>query len=161
MDQKTLPLSTNFGVIRHALPADGDGIVRMIAKLARHHGDRATVTVEALSEELFGMNGWVQILVAEMDAQLIGYAALCGFVQLQFNGRGMDMHHLFVDDEFRQRGVGKSLVEACMIKASELKCRYLTVGTHPENHEAQAFYNALGFERRDAFPPRYSFQLSE
>ena len=56
-------------------------------------------------------------------------------------------------------GVGRSLVEACKIEAVTLLCRYLAVGTHPDNHNAQAFYTSLGFERRDAHPPRFSIRL--
>jgi len=84
---------------------------------------------------------------------------MCGLIQLQFGARGMDMHHLFTEPDFRGRGVGRSLVYACKVEAKSLSCRYLAVGTHPNNHEAQAFYSSLGFERRDAHPPRFSIRL--
>lgn len=84
---------------------------------------------------------------------------MCGLIQLQFGARGMDMHHLFIDPAFRRQGVGRSLVDACKLEAASLSCRYLAVGTHPDNHEAQAFYASLGFERRDAHPPRFSVRL--
>lgn len=69
------------------------------------------------------------------------------------------MHHLFTEAAFRGRGVGRSLVEASKITATALSCGYMTVGTHPDNHEAQAFYESLGFQRKDAHPPRFSIQL--
>ena len=159
MNQRSLSLPTTFGVIRSARPADSQRILQMIGQLAAHHGDTATLTHDDLSRDLFGEKPWISIVVAEMGDKLIGYAAMCGLIQLQFGARGMDMHHLFAEAAFRGLGVGRSLVEACKIEAITLSCRYLTVGTHPDNHEAQAFYMSLGFERRDAHPPRFSIKL--
>lgn len=159
MEQCFLPLPTSFGVIRHAHPADSHRIVQMTGQLAAHHGDTPTMTHEDLLRDLFSEKPWISVVVAEMGGQLIGYAAMCGLIKLQFGERGMDMHHLFIDSAFRGQGVGHSLVEACKIAAVTLSCRYLAVGTHPNNHEAQAFYRALGFERKDAHPPRFMIRL--
>ncbi len=154
-----LPVPTGFGVIRRAGATDLERIVQMVTQLAKHHGDTPTVTHDDLVRDVFCSDPWIFIVVAEMDKELIGYAAMCGSVQLQFGARGMDIHHLFTEARFRRQGVGQRLVEACKIEATSLSCRYLTVGTHPKNHEAQRFYMSLGFERRDAHPPRFSIPL--
>lgn len=159
MERHFLPLHTSFGVIRHACQADSPHIVQMIEQLAAHHGDTPTLTHDDLLRDLFSEKPWFSIVVADMGGKLIGYAAMCGLIQLQFGARGMDMHHLFTDAEFRGQGVGRSLVEGCKIEAITLLCRYLAVGTHPENLDAQAFYCSLGFERKDAHPPRFSIRL--
>lgn len=80
-------------------------------------------------------------------------------MQLQFGVRGTDLHHLYTDPGFRGRGVGRDPIEACKIKAALLSCRYLTVGTHPDTHRAQAFYQAQGCVQRDAHPPRFSIRI--
>lgn len=159
MQQNTLPLHTEFGLVRCARQADAERIVQMVGKLAAHHGDTSTLTAEDLIRDISGVNPWLYILVAESDGALVGYVALCGRTRLQFGLRGLDMHHLFTEASFRGRGVGHGLVEASKIKANALSCRYMTVGTHPENQKAQAFYEALGFERQDAHPPRFSIRL--
>ncbi|TRW97706.1 GNAT family N-acetyltransferase [Paracoccus sp. M683] len=159
MQQDTFPLTTDFGTIRCARPADSARIVQMIGQLALHHGDSPTLTVADLQRDLFAETPWIHVLVAETQDRLIGYAAMCGLIQLHFGLRGMDLHHLFTDRAHRGGGVGRSLVDACKIKAAALSCRYLTVGTHPDNHRAQAFYESLGFMRRDAHPPRFSIRL--
>ncbi|TQS70685.1 GNAT family N-acetyltransferase [Rhodobacteraceae bacterium] len=69
------------------------------------------------------------------------------------------MHHLFTEKGFRGRGIGTALVDACKTKAKALSCRYLMVGTHPDNNEAQVFYENLGFMRRDGLPPRFSLRF--
>lgn len=159
MDRSFLHLRTKFGIIRHASPADGHRLVQMIGQLASHHDDTPSLTLDDLSRDLFCEKPWISVLVAEMGAELIGYAAMCGLIQLQFGARGMDMHHLYTEPAFRGQGVGRSLVDACKVEATSLSCRFLAVGTQPNNHEAQEFYLSLGFERRDAHPPRFSIRL--
>ena len=135
MEPRFLPLSTNFGIVRHARPSDGPQLVQMVGYLAEHHGDTSTLTLDDLKRDLFNDNPWISVVVAEKDDRLIGYAAMCALIQLQFGARGMDMHHLFTDASFRGQGVGRSLVEACKIDAITKSCRYLAVGTHPENRD--------------------------
>lgn len=159
MKKNHLPLQTGFGLVRCARQTDAARIVEMAGKLADHHGDTPTLTAEHLIRDISGEYPWLHVLVAEADGELVGYAALCRLTQLQFGLRGMDMHHLFTEASFRGQGVGHILVEASKITARALACSYMTVGTHPDNHKAQAFYEALGFERRDAYPPRFAIQL--
>ena len=161
MQRNSLPLPTGFGSIRRARPADIPRIVQMVGKLAAHHGDTPTLTPDDLQRDLFGDHPWLHVLVAEAGDQLVGYAAMCGQIRLQFGARGMDMHHLFTEVAYRGQGVGHSLVEACKIEARLLSCHYLNVGAHPDNLPAQAFYESLGFTRRDTHPPRFSMQLGE
>lgn len=159
MLKSTLPLKTGFGLIRFARRTDAERIVEMAGKLANHHGDTPTLTVDDLIRDISGKNPWLYVLVAEADGELVGYAGLCRLIQLQFGLRGMDMHHLFTEASLRGQGVGHSLVDASKITARALSCSYMAVGTHPDNHKAQAFYEKLGFERRDAHPTRFSIRL--
>ncbi|MBQ2262383.1 MAG: GNAT family N-acetyltransferase [Loktanella sp.] len=159
MENHLLPLKTDFGLIREARPSDADRLLDMIGQLAAHHGDTPALSRDDLLRDAFGDAPWISILVAETKETLVGYAALCGRIQLHFGARGMDMHHLFTDPTHRGRGIGRGLVAACQIKAVSLSCRYMTVGTHPDNLTAQAFYVAAGFERQDASPPRFSMRL--
>jgi ribosomal protein S18 acetylase RimI-like enzyme len=155
MEETTLPFKTSFGSIREAQSHDTDEILRMVEHMAAHHSDTSALSAEALARDVFSESPWLYLLVAEANSGLIGYAALCGLTQLQFGVRGFDMHHLFTDAEFRGRGVGSGLVRACIHKSKTLSCKYLSVGTHPENLQAQAFYTSFGFKRRDSFPPRF------
>ena len=161
MEVTSLPFETSFGLVREAQSHDADDILRMVKCMAAHHGDTSTLAVEALARDVFSENPWVYLLVAETNSNVIGYAALCGLTQLQFGVRGLDMHHLFTEEGFRGHGIGTSLVRACIYKSRQLSCQYLSVGTHPDNLEAQAFYSAFGFKRRDCFPPRFVMRLED
>jgi len=145
--------------IRDAEPADISRIISMIRALADHHGDVPDVSVSALERDMFGNPPWVYALVAELDGQVIGYAALCPLAQLQMGLRGIDMHHLFVEPTFRGTGIGRQLIEGSKQKARALSCRYMMVGTHPQNSDAQAIYLACGFEQRHGAHPRFRISL--
>jgi ribosomal protein S18 acetylase RimI-like enzyme len=47
----------------------------------------------------------------------------------------------------RRRGIGKALVDAARQRAAERDCRRLWLVTTNDNEPAQAFYEAVGFQR--------------
>lgn len=137
--------------IRPIIETDLPDVLRMISALAAHHGDTAAVTEGDLRRDALGAYPWVHVLVAEG----MGYAALCPLAQLQFGVRGMDLHHIFVDEGARGKGVGRALIDAALECAKSAGARYLTVGTHPDNVIAQNIYRAVGFEEISVSGPRF------
>lgn len=161
MERLSLPQNTTFGQVRMAHLSDADAVVAMAHKLAEHHGDTASLSRVNLLRDAFSDPPWIYIIIAEADGLPVGYAALCGLIQLHFGTRGFDMHHLFTETAFRGRGVGTSLVEACKLKAKEMSCGYLTVSTHPDNVAAQRFYETKGFLRRNGDAPRFGMRIDD
>lgn len=155
-----LPPSTQFGRIRAAHPSDGESLLQMVAGLASHHGDTSTLDAQALTRDAFSTPPWIHVLVAEGATGLIGYAALCPLYKLQYGQRGMDLHHLFVEADHRSAAVGRSLVAAAVSTSRDLDCHYLAVGTDRDNLAAQQFYEAIGFQRREADPPRFHLTIT-
>jgi ribosomal protein S18 acetylase RimI-like enzyme len=131
---------------------DLPSVLEMIHALAAHHGDSSTLTQDELAQEA---RDWQRIIVACVGCKVIGYAALLPMGQLQFGVRGMDMHHLFVAAEHRGRGVGRALIDASVVLSKQLSCRYLTVGTHPDNFAAAQTYLAAGFDPLPDGAPRF------
>ena len=129
---------------RVALKSDLPFVLEMIHGLAEHHGDGSTVTLEQLEVEA---HDWHHLLVATIDEKVVAYASLMPVGQLQFGVRGMDMHHLFVLKEHRGVGVGRALINASLELSKQLSCKYMTVGTHPDNTATAEVYLAAGFER--------------
>lgn len=137
---------------RLATAADLPRVCQMAHALAEHHQDAPTLTLDMLRRDALGEVPWVRIIVACRGESVVGYAALCPLVQLHFGVRGMDMHHLFVAQEARGQGVGRALIMASLAQAKAEGCRYVGVGTHPDNHAAQQVYLNAGFESRPAGP---------
>jgi GNAT superfamily N-acetyltransferase len=115
-------------------------VLAMVHALASHHGDLCTLSIENLAHEA---KEWHRIIVACVGDDVVGYASLLPMGQLQFGARGMDMHHLFVAEDSRRCGVGRALIAASIALCKDLSCKYLTVGTHPENASAALVYLAF------------------
>jgi ribosomal protein S18 acetylase RimI-like enzyme len=144
-DIKTRPVCT----------ADLPDLFTMVQALASHHGDTANLTMDALARDVLDAS-WMVVIVATCDDVLGGYAALTPMAQLQFGVRGYDMHHLFVKRDLRGQGLGRMLLDACVTHAKAHHCRFVTVGTHPNNTAAQEFYKSAGFAQRPLSGPRFS-----
>jgi GNAT superfamily N-acetyltransferase len=145
--------------IRNIQAADLPCVLEMVQGLAAHHGDVAQVTLADLRRDCLGEVPWARVLVAAKSGKVLGYAALCPLVQMQFGVRGMDMHHLFVAADARGSGVGRALIDASIALTKSLGCRYMTVGTHPDNEEAAQVYRAAGFDSLPPPGPRFRIRL--
>lgn len=145
--------------IRRATPDDVPELLRLIHALAAHHGDPPACDRWALLRDVFETPPLLTIFVAQAGSVLVGYAALQPVAQLQWGVRGMNLHHLFVAPDFRGTGLGSILIEQAQKHIVTTRGRFLTVSTTPENHDAQAFYIAKGFEQTSHAPPRFRLRL--
>lgn len=146
-------------MIRAATLEDLPAVFAMVQALALHHGDASLVTMESLQRDLFGPVTWLHALVADEAGQLVGYAALLPLARLHLGQRGMDLHHLYVAQSARRRGIGQALVKAARQHAIDLGCSYFTVGTSAENHAAHQFYVNAGFADRPLEGRRFAMGL--
>jgi GNAT superfamily N-acetyltransferase len=133
---------------RPAVRSDVPSLLQMTADLAAFHGDQATISENELISLAFAEHPWITAIVAEYENVIVGYAALCPLIQLQWGKKGMDIHHLFVAESHRGTGVGRALILASIDQAKAKGCSYLAVGTHPDNAGAQEFYSRNGFVAR-------------
>lgn len=131
MTQRANPLN-----IRNGKPEDLPHVAHMVRALAAHHGNRAKTNASVLTREFFGPTPWGHLLVAEIAAELLGYAALCPVIRLHEGTRGMELHHLFVRRAFRGQGVGRALICRAETTAIGFHCAFLNVGAHPANRDA-------------------------
>lgn len=142
-------------LIRSAALPDSADLHRMIHSLARHHGDVPSISLAQLHRDLFTQTPWAHALVAEWGGGLCGYGILVPQWKAQTAMRGVELHHLFVDPAARGRGVGRALVAACQAHARQIGAGRFSVGTHPGNSAAQAFYLAVGLQPAPTPGPRY------
>ena len=142
---------------RMLIDDDLTAVLDMVHALAAYHGDTSPLTLDGLAHEA---RDWHRIIVALVGSEIVGYASLLPLGQLQFGARGMNMHHLFVAAEHRRSGVGRALVDASVALSKQLSCKYLTVGTHPENIAAGQVYVAAGFDLLPVSGPRFRIRLT-
>ncbi|RNF41209.1 GNAT family N-acetyltransferase [Planococcus salinus] len=78
-----------------------------------------------------------------------------GFVQLYptFSSvalqRAYILNDLYVDQNFRQQGIGRRLIERCYEYCKEKEARYLTLETAKDNKKAQKLYEQMGMEQEE------------
>lgn len=145
--------------VRKVAPQDLAVLLTMVEALTRHHEDVPRLTAESLARDVLGAAPWFQVLVAEADGQLAGYAAALPLARLGYGERGLDLHHLFVAEALRGRGIGSALVRACEDLARGLGCGYVIIGTHPGNYAAQACYQSLGYAQMPNTAVRFTRRL--
>lgn len=65
----------------------------------------------------------------------------------------INVHDVIVSGNYRNRGLGRKLLEAVVEKAGELGCSKVTLEVREDNHNAMHLYNSMGFY--DAEPRQY------
>ena len=87
-------------------------------------------------------NNDADLLVAEVDEQIVGYALATDSMTLFANGPVTELIELFVLEEFRRKGVGRALVQQAIARSKKRRAVEVVVPTR----RAGSFYAALGFE---------------
>jgi GNAT superfamily N-acetyltransferase len=137
--------------IRPATRADVPQILRLIRALAAYERapEAVTATVAGLARDGFGANPFYFCLMAEYDGKVAGFA-LYFFNYSTWLGRpGLYLEDLFVDPEYRGRGIGKALLERVAAIAVEKGCLRLQWAVLDWNTPAIEFYRAMGAEFLD------------
>ena len=90
-----------------------------------------------------------RIFIAENDAkQIIGCATLC--VYESPTGRKASVEDVVVASAYRGQGIGRTLLQRIIdFAGSKLSPIDLHLTSNPRREEANALYQALGFEKRD------------
>ena len=133
--------------IRAASAADADAICRIYNQGIR---DRvATLETEERTPEERAQ--WLEtrsprhpVLVAEADGLVVGWASLNVFNARRAYDHVADVS-LYVEREWRGRGVGRRLLEALVARAIELAYHKLVLAAFPWNAAGMRAYGRAGF----------------
>ena len=147
--------------VRPVTAQDLGQLVLLVQDLARFHGDVPQVSVESLERDVLGGDPWVHVLVAETEGALAGYVAVLRLARFQYGQRGIDLHHVYVSESHRGRGVGGALVSAALDLGARLGASYATVTATPANVAAQKFYASLGFAPAPRFGARFATMIPQ
>ena len=93
-------------------------------------------------------------VVAEEEGKIVG-AILCGH-----DGRRGCLYHVCVDEEYRMRGIGKSMVVFAMEALKKEKINKVSLIAFTKNDIGNAFWNTIGWTKREDLN-YYDFTLNE
>jgi GNAT superfamily N-acetyltransferase len=99
--------------IRPATAADIPELLRLIRELAVYEKleHMAAGTGEQLHEALFGRRPAAEAMVAEADGRAVGFALYFWTFSTFLCKPGLYLEDLFVEPEYRGRGIGKGLLQ--------------------------------------------------
>lgn len=85
------------------------------------------------------------IYVAERDGKLIGFATFSVKDVIRYPKQIAELDELFVSTDYRQKGVGKQLMQQVEGKAKELNCYRIFIESHFDHKAAHKFYEEIGY----------------
>ena len=131
--------------VRRAGPQDAELLAALIEELNSHQREpTGHVTVEAVRRDGFGAVPEFQVLLAEIDGVVAGYALYHPSWSTEVGERGLYLYDLFVRGSARGHGVGRALMAAVAAVAKAEGRTFLWWCSKEWNREAQAFYAGLG-----------------
>ena len=129
-------------LIRDARPEDEARVLELLPLVpanATTSPDELLAAAQRLRERL-----GLEILVAEVNGQVVGFLAL-SFVPVLSGLRAL-IDDLAVDPAYRRQGIGAALVEAAVQRADRRGVTHLLVDTSRGDPSACEFYRACGFD---------------
>jgi len=140
-------------VIRPAGPTDLGEIASLVRALAEYErlADSVVLDEEALRDHLFGERRYAEVLLAEDDGVVAGFALFFHNFSTFLGRPGIYLEDLFVKPEFRGRGHGKALLLELARLAVERGCGRLEWSVLDWNEPAIAFYRSLGAQPVDGW----------
>ncbi len=145
--------------IRPASPADAAAIGRLGALLVQTHHDfdpLRFIPVMPQTPQRYGAflgsqmdKPSVVVLVAEEAGQLVGYtyAGVEDYDYMSLRGPAGVLYDIVVDPAHRQRGVGRSLLDATLRVLKEKGAPRVVLSTAERNDAAQRLFERAGFRR--------------
>lgn len=87
------------------------------------------------------------VFVAEVGERIVGFVACNPFWHDRFFGRTCEIHEIVVENDWKGKGIGRSLLERTLLYAKKRSCRTASLWVGEENTLAVQWYERHGFRR--------------
>lgn len=134
--------------IRAATRKDVVAIMDLIKALAAYEklSEEVTGNAEALERHLFGDKPFAEVILAEWEGEIVGFALFFPTYSTFLTQPGIYLEDLFVLENYRGFGIGRSLLSHVAKIATERKAGRLEWNVLDWNTSAIAFYEKMGAE---------------
>ena len=139
--------------VRPATARDVPLILGLIHELAEYEklSHEVTAAEDDLHESLFGLRPGAEVVIAELDGAVAGYALFFHNYSTFLCKRGLYLEDLFVRPVFRGKGIGKQLLSHLAKLAVDRGCARFEWAVLDWNASAIGFYRSLGAELMDSW----------
>ncbi|MNR78832.1 putative acetyltransferase [compost metagenome] len=137
--------------LRPAQTSDVPTIVELIRDLAEYEKllHEVEADAEALHAHLFGPRPFVEVILAEWDGEIAGFALFFHNYSTFLTKPGIYLEDLYVKPVHRSRGIGKALLAELARLAVSRGCGRLEWSVLDWNAPAIGFYESLGARAMD------------
>jgi GNAT superfamily N-acetyltransferase len=127
-------------------PGDTGRVVPLMARLYSHDSIRFDASrALRVSEWLTANPDWGGIWILDVDGRDAGYLVLTVCASIEFHGRMALLDELYIDDEFRNRGVGPAAIEFASQWSRDRGFSALRLELAADNTHALHVYEKSGF----------------
>ena len=137
--------------IRSALASDVPVLFQMLRASAADQGfpDALAVTESDLLQDGFGPQPTFRAVIASLDGAPAGTALYFFNYSTWVSRNGLYLEDLYVDPNFRRRGIGRALLDHLWTLAREQGCLRMQWVVHRDNHRAIRLYRSFGARSMD------------
>lgn len=89
-----------------------------------------------------------KILIAELnDIEIVGIVSIMFLPRLNRATLEMYIPELVILEKYQKQGIGKKLINSCIVLAKEKKCHRIRLESGNQRKDSHQFYKNLGFEQ--------------
>jgi GNAT superfamily N-acetyltransferase len=142
----TIPTKIDGFTIRHAVETDVPLILSFIKELADYEklSHEVLATEEDFRQNLFGEKKFAEVVIGEYNSEPVGYALYFYNFSTFLGKPGLYLEDLYVKQEVRGKGFGKSLLAYLARLAVDQKCGRFEWAVLDWNEPSINFYESLG-----------------
>jgi len=137
--------------VRSATENDVPIMFALIKELADYEklSDQISTSEEQLKNTLFGVDSFVEVLIAEFEGKTVGYALFFKNFSTFLGKPGFYLEDLYVKPEMRGKGIGKALLNKIISLAKERNYGRVEWSVLDWNESAIDFYKKIGAKPLD------------
>jgi len=129
-------------------PQESELLKDYIEALYRFEGDfEAIVNIEEGLKSLFRNEVLATPYFIKQGQEKIGYVILTRYHSVEKGGVTIYIDELYVEERFRRRGVGKTILDEVVKIAQKEKAKAIWANTEHNNPGAQQFFKSAGFRQ--------------
>ena len=134
-------------VIRTASSKDIPIILRLLYNLGRPkpQKDSDVDTYRKLVKKHIEDSDKKTLLAEINDIEIVGMVSMVFLSRLNRINFEMYIPELIVLEKYQKRGIGKNLIDSCIVIAKEKKCHRIRLESGNQRKESHQFYEHLGF----------------